>query len=277
MLALNRVTEAEQGIAELTSSFPDEPFSIYLEGIAQYRKGDVEALVRTALTALDKQKDDTALSRRNRSNRALWCLVTEDYAKANTLLTTFLDDHDYAELRYFTTPYLKEFNEMMEERTHNKETVQNLERIVYPQEIMREKTDLRKKALISVRRGEYPFPMYCQNSCIGGLEQDKRLGDSVLNWNRSSERSMVLWTLGSADRLYGQGNFKKDFDADYELKFCEKYQVLVSSNLKIFVQEFGLKRLLFLEESLLKRIEPVARRFNMACELADVKEEFKVN
>ena len=50
-------------------------------------------------------------------------------------------------------------------------------------------------ALHTLSRGNYPFPMYCQKSTIAGLENDKNLGERVLNLNRSDDRSIVLWKL----------------------------------------------------------------------------------
>ena len=124
-------------------------------------------------------------------------------------------------------------------------------------------------ALHTLSRGNYPFPMYCQKSTIAGLENDKNLGERVLNLNRSDDRSIVLWKLDQANRLYGQCNFKKDLDADYELKFCDNIGVTLSTNLTVFVRDFEVRHLLFLEQDLFASFKSAAtaKGLRVRCEL----------
>lgn len=90
-----------------------------------------------------------------------------------------------------------------------------------------------------------------------------------LNLNRSDDRSIVLWKLDQANRLYGQCNFKKDLDADYELKFCDNIGVTLSTNLTVFVRDFEVRHLLFLEQDLFASFKSAAtaKGLRVRCEL----------
>jgi hypothetical protein len=108
--------------------------------------------------------------------------------------------------------------------------------------------DARDILLGKVKRGLYPFSMYRQKASIGGLREDKDLADRVLKWNNLEMRTIAMWTIGRQDRLYDQCNCKNDADAEYNFKFCEKYDVLMARNIRTFAVDFGVKRVLFPED-----------------------------
>jgi hypothetical protein len=177
---------------------------------------------------------------------------------------------DLEQLRFYSIPYLEALRRAIPENAGIATAIESLKTVAWPNG----KYDARLCAVRNLERGEYAFPMYCQKYCIAGLERDKELAERVIRFNSPNERAITVWTLGREDRVYGHCNFKKDDSADYDLKFCDLADKILKTNLRVFSNEFGVRRLLFLEESLLERFtaESKVKRLPIRCVLADLPE-----
>ena len=117
--------------------------------------------------------------------------------------------------------------------------------------------------------------MYCQLKQINGLPEDKDLGEKIFSLSGIDERAVVFWELEDPQHLYGHCNFKKDESANYNLKFCDDARQIISTNLEVLVDEFGVKRFLFLGGALFDRFEKQIRkkRLNAECRMIDISPE----
>lgn len=131
---------------------------------------------------------------------------------------------------------------------------------------------MKHATLAKIKREPYPFPMYSQLSNIQGLEQDGELAQQIIRSNDDGARSIVLWTLSEPERVFGYCSFKRQSDAEHNLKFCDSINTILARNLAIFVNDFGVRRFLFLEEDLLTRFsEAVASmKPQISCSLVDL-------
>jgi predicted Zn-dependent protease len=259
------IADADTELKELRTLIPDLPFFVYLDGLCKCFQGNKQALQDAATRALALTPEDT--SAESTSNRALYEFARENADGAQSILDKLVADKQFDQLRYHTIFNLDTLAQALPDRADIASAIDHLKKIAWPEGWDPNPILVAFRAL---SRGNYPFPMYCQKSTIAGLEKDKDLGERVLNFNRSDERSILLWKLDQANRLYGQCNFKKDTDDDYELKFCDSVGLTLSTNLSIFVRDFEVRRLLFLEEDLLAKFKSVAtaKRLPVKCELA---------
>lgn len=276
-LQLGAFVEADGDIANLRLQFPNESYIIYLEGLSKCLQGDGGALRDAAMAALLATPDDDGSESEYvnvcRSNRALYYFCLDQTAEAEEMLAKLISNRQFDQLRYFTVPYLESLTKALPNRVCISTALQGVKSFAWPEgwQIDSE-TSRRVSALKSIRRQSYPFPMYCQKHAIGGLDGDKELGERIFGSFRSEERAIALWTLGQADRLYGHCNFKKESDADYDLKFCDTTSQILSMNIRIFVEQFKVKHALFLEEDLLNRFDLTAKasRVPIKCSLVDL-------
>jgi hypothetical protein len=177
------------------------------------------------------------------------------------------------QLRAYTIPYLETLSGALADDT----TLRSLQRaaieFAWPAGWNADDPEtLRHVALEKIKREPYPFPMYCQEHVIGGLEQDKQLGDRILNYYGPDPRSLVFWTIGHADRIYGHSNFIKDKEAEWNFKFCDDLQTILRKNLEILTNGMGVKRFMFLQDDLRLQFELAAKRYRLSieCVMADV-------
>ncbi|KLK93929.1 hypothetical protein AA309_05445 [Microvirga vignae] len=276
MLQAGAFSDADRQIASLREQDPEEPFLTYLEGLSRGLQGDRKALRDAAAAALalipDEQGQGEYLSI-CRSNRALCYLAIDDPASAQEMLRRLVEDKQLEQLRYYTVPYLDALVRALPGRGDIVAARDHTKRHAWPLGWTGDVDyDPRLIVLSRVQRAAYPFPMYCQKYSIEGLNGDKELGERILGANRSDECSILLWTLGQPDRVYGHCNFKKDRDAEYDLKFCESTNLMLSKNLRVLVEQFGVRRLLFLEVKLLERFASTVRAANLPvqCSLAEM-------
>ena len=260
--------EADNEISELRTQGPEWAFIMYLEGLSGCFRGNAETLHHAAARALALTPDDT--NSEHLSDRALYAFAIEDSDAAERMLSKLVADRRLDQLRYGTVFGLDTLAQALPSRVDIALARERMKKIAWP-EGWEVELDPRSMALRAIQRQKYPFPMYCQLSGIAGLENDRQLAERVLNLNKSDERSIVLWNLDRANRIYGQCNFKKDRDADYDLKFCDSIDQTISKNLTIFVREFGVRRLLFLEEELFNKFRLVAsaKRLPIKCQLVE--------
>jgi hypothetical protein len=232
---------------------------IYLDGLSACLKGEREKLQLAAQRAVDIVFQTESLSYDKLSNKAVLFLATGDRAVARGIYEQLINEKQNDLLRYWTIPELADLARALPERFDIQALRQKLILTLWPNGCGIEgKPDTRKVTLLSSKRGAYPFPVYCQLSGIQGLHEDIELARTLLLRDKSGQRAIVLWTLERPDRIFGQCNFKKDADAQYDLKFCDSLNTILSTNLGVLVKQFGVRRLLFLEEDLLKRFKEAA-------------------
>jgi hypothetical protein len=78
------------------------------------KKGDEGALGQAAAEALEMQPEE-ATSLENlavrQSNRAFWCLISDKPVGENVWLAMLIDEHEYAQVRYYTIFHLSSLYE----------------------------------------------------------------------------------------------------------------------------------------------------------------------
>lgn len=162
-------------------------------------------------------------------------------------------------MRFYTVPFLDSLAQAIPELSAPAEAAQRLAKQLWPHGHGLEiKSNEWRNTLLEIKRKQYAFPMYCQKSSIAGLHEDATLGHTIIERDSSDIKTIILWTLGRPDRVYGTCNFKKDPDAENDFKFCDDANVILRENLRLFVRKFGVRRLLFLEPDLLLRFQGAA-------------------
>jgi len=278
-LRIRRFDEADRDLASLRGHTGTEPFVIYLEAISKGMQGDKLALtngVSEALAMLPNRAEDMDPIL---SNRALFLFVLGESEQASQIVTDMISAKRFEQLRFYTAPFLDDIHVgLLPHRDDIQHASTMIKRALWPDGFG---MDFRiKHGLATLRRivrNSYPFPMYCNLWTIGGLEQDRGLGAALLDYHKEDSRTIALWTLGRPDRVYGQCNFKQDPSAEFDLKFCERTDLVLSTNLRIFVEDYDVERLLFLEQELLDRFRERLKLERLAarCVLVEPPPRFK--
>ncbi|MGZ2454816.1 tetratricopeptide (TPR) repeat protein [Rhizobium ruizarguesonis] len=274
LLRMRRFDEASELVAALRTEAPDEPFSLYLEGLLAGLQNDRTVLrhaaskARSILREACDGSDPIVMS-----NDMLCSLAMGDVESAQSLMSRLIQEFHYNQLRYYTIPYLETLAGAVEDRPALQSLEEQAAHFAWPEGKDADSPDrLREAALRVISRKPYPFPMYCQLNWIPGLWDDESLGTKILRHTTGDVKTIVLWTLGRPDRVYGQCNFKKDRQGEANLKFCDETQTVLRTNLDILVREMGARCLLFLEDDLRRQFEFVAYRIRsgVECQMADV-------
>ena len=274
LIRLRRFAEADKCLSHLTKILPDDPYDDYLVGLSLAYQGDPAALLQAAERGLAKtQIDNGCFHSLQVSNRILFCLARGDLGGASGALELLIDDMAYDHLRTYTIPYLETLSGALDDDRGLRSLQQRAVEVVWPRGWNADDAGgLRRAALATIQRQSYPFPMYCQRYGIDGLEEDGRLAERILAAYGREPRSIVLWTIGSPERIYGHSNFVKDEGAEWDLKFCDEARTLVRTNLRVLCADLGVRRLIFLEEDLLGQFEFAANRNRLPieCIMADI-------
>ena len=214
--------------------------------------------------------DDSLLA--YRANRILLAAASGKIEEAQRVLNGLIEANEFDYLRYNTIAELDDLAAALPGVPAISKFCSDAKKALWPEGCGIDfERDERFEALKRLQRTPYPFPMYCEKHTIGGLEQYKDLAASILIHAGGEPKTIVLWRIEGA-RLYGQCNFKMEQDAPNDLKFCDTLQT-VSENLKALVQDFGARRLLFLEADLMEimRKQLSDRRLPARCLLVDTK------
>jgi hypothetical protein len=206
------------------------------------------------------------------SNKALCLLVIANIPEAQAIFDQLISSNNHDQLRYYTIPYVDDLVYALPDRPDIAAARDRLKKFVWPDGLGAElEDDMRKAVLKRLERKPYPFPMYCQLSGIQGLFDDGILAERILRNDNSSEKTIALWTIGRSDRIFGRCNFKQSNDAEYDFKFCDSTDMILSRNLRLFAGSYEVRRLLFLEPRLLEKFESViaTESLQITCALAD--------
>lgn len=271
LLALGAVSDADGVIAQLRISSPEDPFPVYLEGLSRGMKGDCLAMEKSAVRALEMA--DGTLGTDWLANRAIYCHAGGKVDQAKSTVLDLVKGRELDQIRLYAIPYLESLARAVPDRSGVHTSIAELSKLAWPNGwVLDAAKGRRERELRNLRRGTYPFPMYCQQWRIEGLEADKDLGDRILQNSANGKRSIALWTMGQSDRVYGQCNFAKDTNAQNDLKFCDDTKTVVQNNLRFFANNLDVQQLLFLEEDLRDRFDQAARdaRLSVQCKMVDL-------
>ncbi|API53621.1 hypothetical protein BMW22_20200 [Rhizobium leguminosarum] len=271
LLARGAFADADRDIEAVRSVMAEYPFQIYLEGLSSCLQGDGLALKKAAVRALNSPEGSIGAA--GMRNRALYLLAAGDADQAKSILLGLVKEQALDEVRLYAVPYLETLSRAAPDRSEITALLADLRHLAWPAGwVVDAAKGRREEALKNVSRQAYPFPMYCQQYMIAGLQQDKDLAERVLSGIAIHQRSIALWTLGRPDRVYGQCNFAKDPEAQNNLKFCDETKTMLHSNLRIFIDDFDVQQLLFMEEDLRIRFENAAMkaRLSVDCKMIEL-------
>ena len=275
LLRMGKFAQADLDLAALVAQHPNEPFFLYLEALSKCFQGDRTALPDAARLALETLNKGGIPESAILSNKALCLLVLNQGVEAQAIFDELIKSRDYDRLRSYTIPHLDDLAHALLDRTDIAEARDRLKSLVWPDGLGEElEANLRRAALKRLEREREPYclPMYCQKPAIQGLVHDGSFAKRILDNDHSSERTIVLWTIARPDHIFGRCNFKQRNDSEYEFKFSETTDTILSQNLRVLVESYGVRRLLFLEPELLEKFEGViaAEALSVTCVLADV-------
>jgi hypothetical protein len=266
LLRLKRFSEADLDIEAFRSLGRDEPWHIYLRGLSaglSGTKNQIELACESAVKLLPSPDLDRTYHARSRF--ALFSLGNHDSSNAWRCYDDLIKEGHFDGLRYQAIADIDDLICILPTRADVLEVRRRLISALWPNGLgIESRANWRVEALRGLKREPYPFPMYCQLAGIGGLKDDLDLAGKVLSQVKTDERTIVLWTLGRRDRVYGQCNFKKDREAQHNLKFCDETATILSTNLGIFVKEFKVRQLMFLEDDLKQKFEKAAANKGLA-------------
>ena len=278
-LRIRQFDEANRDLASLRGHDWTDPFLVYLEALSKGMQGDKPAMsdgVSRALAMLPDRADDMDAIL---SNRALFLFVLGDSEQASQIVSDMISAKRFEQLRFYTAPFLDDlYVELLPHRVDIQHANTMIKRAMWPDGFgMDFRINHGLATLRRIVRQPYPFPMYCNLRTIGGLEQDRSVGGALLDFHKENSRTIVLWTLGRTDRVYGQCNFKQDPSAQFDLKFCDHTELILSTNLRVFVEDYDVERLLFLEQDLLDRFRERLKveRLAVRCVLVEPPPRFK--
>jgi tetratricopeptide (TPR) repeat protein len=270
LIEAGRFAEAQAIYDEDATTDVSDPYSTYLNGLLRASiendVGQLRAFAKAALEQLNSPAHYGSIF--GISNRILFCFASGDDASALDAIPPLVARGDGDQLRNFTIPYLKSLQRFLPATSQIAQACNDLLLVAWPDGIQH--GDPVPRVLKMIRRDKYPFPIYCQRGYIEGLHEDIRLGEQILGDDDGFGRAIVLWTVGQDDRVFGYCNFKKSRDDEYHFKFCDLTSTVVSRNLKIFVDEMQVRRLLFPEMFLLERFKEAAFEARLQVECAHV-------
>jgi tetratricopeptide (TPR) repeat protein len=264
MLRLGTLSQADQDIESFRSLSGDEAWYVYLRGLFAGVKGDIADLELACRKATDLFPPDIDRTPEMHSHLALFSLGAQEPSNARRYYDELIKDGYLDCLRYQAIADLDDLIQVLPQKTDAQDMRRFLVTALWPKGFgMESASDWRREALQHIKRPPNPSPMYCQLARISGLEQDYDLAQRILDQLKTDERTILLWNLGRSGYVYGQCNFKKDLDAQYNLKFCDRVETILSTNLKIFIKELKVKQLLFLEDDLRQKFEKTASRSSL--------------
>lgn len=266
LLRKGSINEAKIIIADVNSEYGGDPYLRYLESILEYVEGDDTALLNGATVALSNT-NELSLSwderERQLSNRFIYKLIIGVSEKISELDELF-ENCRFHQLRHHTIPELSLVCQIMRDRPDIKSIYSDIFKRLWPEGLdLRQQGAVGRERLRSIRRSDYPFPMYCSQPSIGGLYEDETLAKRILSDVDASIKTLVIWRLDGRERLYGQCNFKNGSDMEFNLKFCDAQMVILRTNLVAFRKRLGLRRILFLEEDLLEDFRTTAEALGL--------------
>jgi tetratricopeptide (TPR) repeat protein len=246
-----------------------EPWCDYLEALHLGFSGDREGFMARIQEMIRADAFGVDLLA-YRSNLILLSVAAGNMEEARRRLDTLMEAKEFDYLSYNTIAELDDLATALSDLPAVSKFCNTVKKALWPDGCGIDfEPDPRLLALKRIRRGKYPCPMYCQKEAIGGLEQDKELATDTLRRAGTEPKTIVLWRI-EASTLFGQCNFKKDEEAEHELKFCDKLQTVLH-NLQPLVTEYGVRRLLFLEKDLLEIFgkQVTAKCLPAQCRLVD--------
>lgn len=250
---------------------PDEPYYRYQLALCEARRGDAKHLRITArnllATDIKANDEDPALT----SNKVLYNLAVGLLAEAQALIGRLVSANRMDILASQTVPELVALSSALPADTELRTCLSHLRNVLWPTGVEMVWGD-RPSVLRRLKEGVYPFPIYCQLAAIGGLEEHGELGKRILYSVPRAFRCIVIMSLQQPERIFGQCNFKMDESANYELKFCDGIDTMLSTNLAAFIEQYDVSKLMFFETDLKERFDKAIKTNRFAVETSLVRQ-----
>lgn len=250
---------------------PDEPYYRYQLALWEARRGDAMNLRATAknLLATDVWASDENPTLT--SNKVLYNFAAGQPAEAQLLIGRLVLGHRMDILASQTVPELVALSSTLSANAELRTCLSQLRDALWPTGVEMAWGD-RPTVLRRLKEGVYPFPMYCQLAAISGLDAYGDLGKRVLYSVPQTVRCVVIMSLQQPERIFGQCNFKMDESAEYDLKFCEGIDTMLSTNLAAFISQYDVSKLMFLEADLKGRFDKAIKTNRFAVDTSLVRQ-----
>ena len=115
-----------------------------------------------------------------------------------------------------------------------------------------------------------PFSIYCRQSLILGLDEEKDIAEKILAANKQANPAILIFAIADTGYLYGQCTFERELGDDVNFKFSDTFEHIKDTRaLQILIEEHGVKTILFTEQG-------VFNMFNNEPTLTSYVQKFKL-
>lgn len=262
LLALGRTGEAARDLAQCRKVCErlaiEDPFFSYqalqIEGVNIGLTDDLSSRFGRLAEDFPCHTDDL-IGAIGRSNRALCHLIAGNTKRANGYLLKLAQGEQFHQLEFYTLPNLRLIARLFPSVVGVPEAIGWVEALLWPEGTGKDEAGTEiLRSLEACKRVDYAFPMYCRLHSIGGLEDDRRVAEKILNHTDKRVRTAVIWTLDEATNIYGQCNFKRSAEDVSDFKFSDTRNKLIET-LPTLISILRLRRLVFAETELFQQLK----------------------